>query len=174
MPQVSVRYVGLVALLALGQGACHDLSSFSTNGGSYLGPVVPADFVRSGIGTNVNLCLTFDVDHLQDTPGTLSTSDGLFDATPLRSIPQLWQDPLSTLQFGEGRTKNLIYVATSRTDGGSGADVMVVISLMESGSVEVRLLQGAPNFAPDGGAASGAQNLFAVFSLTRQSSPCAF
>jgi hypothetical protein len=165
------------ALLLLACAGCRDLSGFSTSGGSFSGAVVQADFVRAGVDASTNLCLTLDTDHLQDAPGTLSTSDGRFQAVPMRPIPQLWQDPLSTLSFGEGRLKNLVYVVTATTPyaDGNGKDAFVVVSLMQSGSVEVRLLRGAPGLATgDGGASPSGGNVFAVFSLSRQQTPCSY
>jgi hypothetical protein len=96
---------------------------------------------------------------------------------PLRPIPQIWQDPLSTLTFGEGRVKNLVYIATATTPfaDGNGNDVLFVISLMQSGNVEVRMIRGAPGLVPEGGTApSSGGNLFAVFELTRQPVACGF
>src|SRR5580704_3098661 len=121
---------------------CRDLSSFSTGNDSYEGPVVAGDFVRAGVGADARLCLTIDMDQLQERPGAVSTSDGRFHVSLLRSIPQIWHDPLSTLSFGEGRLKNLIYVAAASTPfaDGNGDDVFAVISLLQSGDVEVRLL----------------------------------
>jgi hypothetical protein len=156
---------------------CRDLSSFSTGGDRYEGPVVAADFVRAGIGPAVSACLTIDTDHLQDGPGKLSTSDARFHAAALRPIPQIWHDPLSTLSFGEGRSKNLLYVVQASTSfgDGNGDDVFVVVSLMQSGGVEVRLLRGAPGLAAsDGSAAPSTGNLFAVFDLGRASGPCSY
>ncbi|AKU96745.1 hypothetical protein AKJ09_03409 [Labilithrix luteola] len=103
--------------------------------------MVKGGFVRTGLGEDARLCMTLDTNHLQDAPGNISSTDGRFKDTPLRSIPQIWHDPLSTLNFGEGRVQNLIYSATP-VDG--GADVMVVISLMESTGIEVRMLRSAP------------------------------
>ncbi|MGH7272752.1 MAG: hypothetical protein ACREJ3_20170, partial [Polyangiaceae bacterium] len=146
---------------------CRDLSGFSTSGGRYDGPVVAGDFVRAGIDATTSLCLTLDTDHLQDQPGAISTSDGRFHAAALRPIPQIWHDPLSTLTFGEGRLKNMVYVAAASTPftDGDGSDVFVILSLMQSGNVEVRLVRGAPGLVMDGGVASTAgSNLFGVFS----------
>jgi hypothetical protein len=156
--------------------ACRDLSGFNTGNGSYAGPAVQASFVLAGIDAGTSLCLTLDTNHLQDGPGNLSTSDGRFSAAPLRPIPQIWQDPLSTLTFGEGRLKNLIYVASASTpfDDGNGNDVLFVVSLMQSGDVEVRLIRGAPGLVADGGVAPPSGNLFAVFDLTRQTGACAY
>jgi hypothetical protein len=162
--------------LAAVSAGCRDLSAFSTAGDRYEGAVVQADFVRAGVDPSARLCLTIDTDHLQDGPGSVSTTDGRFGSTPLRPIPQIWHDPLSTLSFGEGRLKNLIYVAAANaTLTSSGGDVLVVVSLMQSGDVEVRLLRGAPRLAQDGGPALGsADAIFGVFDLTRQSGPCAY
>lgn len=128
------------------------------------------------------MCVALDADHLQDTPGTLSTSDGRFRATPMRPIPQIWHDPLSTLSFGDGRTRNLVYVATPLgttpatplAPDPDVADVMVFISLMAEGGVEVRLVRGAPQ--ADGGATSTGSPppLFGVFALDRHDGACAF
>jgi hypothetical protein len=151
---------------------CRDLSGFSTtNGDTYQGAVVGAGFVLAGIVPDTKLCLTIDTDHLQDTPGAISTDDHMFGKTPMRPIPQIWHDPLSTLSFGEGRVKNLVYVTTPTT----GNDVFVVVSLMQSGDIEVRLLRSAPSLAIEGGAPPAPQdNLFAVFALKRQEGACSF
>jgi hypothetical protein len=213
-----------VAVGSLALVACRDVSGFTTHGDRFEGPVVEGDFVRSGVDPGTTLCLTLDTDHLQDIPGTVSTSDGRFRTVLLRSIPQIWHDPLSTLAFGEGRVKNLLYVAAATTPfaDGNGPDAFVVVSLMQSGNVEVRLLRGAPSGTPpddgsaseagasgdasvagsgdasvagsgdasvagSGDAAGGsngaeaaanaaapAQNLFAVFTLSRAVGPCSY
>jgi hypothetical protein len=167
LPVTSLLF--LLLLLLLGAPACRDLTRFSTTKGDrFEGNVVPSDFVRAGMGDSTRLCLSIDADHLQDTPGTVSTNDGRFQAAALRPIPQLWHDPLSTFEFGEGRVKNLIYAVTPSPDGGVDAgdssDVLLFVSLMESGSIEVRMVRGAPP----------APALFAVFTLDRQSGPCSF
>ena len=161
-----------VAAIFFAVTACRDLSGFSTtNGEHYEGSVVSADVVLAGMAPDTKLCLTFDADHVQDTPGVLSTSDGMFEKTPMRPIPQIWHDPLSTLSFGEGRVKNFVYVAASS----AGGDVFVVVSLMQSEGVEVRLLRGAPDLLRDGGGpANSAGNLFAGFGLARHRVPCSF
>jgi hypothetical protein len=170
---------GVVVLVALGAfcftPACRDLSGFNTNGGSYQGAVIAAPFVLAGIAnSSTTLCLTLDTNHLQDTPGSIWTSDGRFMGSPMRSIPQIWQDPLSTFQFGDGRLKNMMYMARATVpfDDGDGNDVLTVVSLMQSGDIEVRLIRGAPILAGDGGAGPAMQNVFAIFDLTKQSSPC--
>ena len=150
---------------------CRDVQHFSTAGDHFEGSVVTSRFVRAGIDEGARVCLALDTDHLQDAPGSISSSDGRFHATPLRPIPQLWHDPLSTLSFGEGRIKNLVYAATPSIDSGATEDVLVVISLMQSKSVELRLVRGAPGAAPEAGSASP---IFGVFTLERELGACSF
>lgn len=161
--------VASLALLAVG---CRDTAGFSSGSGHYEGAVVSGSFVRTGIADQTRACVTLDADHFQDAPGALWTDDGRFHATPLRPIPQLWHDPLSTLSFGEGRTKNLIYVVRPNGDGGPpSADVFAVVSLMQTGSIEVRLMRGAPT--SDGGDVDN-DDLFGVFDLESKPGPCPF
>lgn len=161
---------GILAVLsALG---CRDVTRFSSGNGHYEGAVVAGTFVRAGLADEVRLCLTLDADHLQDAPGFLSSSDGRFHATPLRPIPQVWHDSLATMSFGEGRVQNLMYAATPAT--GSEPDVLVLLSLMQSGAVEARLVRGAPGATASSGPDAGdpPSNLFAVFSLDRAAGAC--
>lgn len=182
---MNVRFAAVVAGVAgaLAIAACRDISGFSTHGDRYQGAVIDGDFVRAGVDAGTTLCLTLDTDELEDGPGNIWTSDGRFTMAALRPIPQLWRDPLSTFSFGEGRLKNLIYVVSATTPfvDGDGNDVFAVLSLMQSGDVEVRLLRGAPGgsgaVAPDASdaGASGSSpidNVFAVFTLSRQPGPC--
>jgi hypothetical protein len=157
--------VGVAALFAPFAIGCHDLSRFSNDGDHYQGYIVGGDFVRAGFDATTQLCLVLDASQLQVAPGTITSSDGRFASTALRTIPQIWHDPLSTLSFGEGRLQNLVYVATPIADADVGGDVFVVVSLMQSGAVEVRILRGAP--VNDGGAGAASGNVFGVFSLSR-------
>ena len=167
---------------ASGAAACTDLDDYSTTASKqYVGCVVPATFVRAGVSSTAQMCLTLDADHLQTAPGAITSNDGWFQSTPLRPIPQLWNDPLSTLSFGEGRIRNLVYMVTPQpngsADGGSpsaGGDVTVVVSLMQGGdSVEVRLLRGAPPVAGTDAGSSPASNVFALFPLSLKKGGCA-
>jgi hypothetical protein len=161
------------ASAAFGIAGCRDLSQFDTkNGARYEGTVASAAFLRSGFADGTNACISLDTDHLQDAPGTISTSDGRFQQTPLRPVPQLWNDPLSTFNFGEGRVKNLMYVATPKFDVGNSSDVTVVVSLLQSDGVEVRILRGAPALGDAGPPATAP--LFGVFTLSRKDGACAY
>lgn len=169
-------FVVVGSVIAL--SACRDLSKFSSHGDRFEGAVTAGDFVRSGIATNTNMCVTLDADHLQDAPGSLSTSDGRFKATPMRPIPQIWHDPLSTLQFGDdNRVENLVYAVTPLVgDAGvaEAQDVFVVVSLIENRHIEVRLLRGAPQSDAGATPPGVASTMFGVFRLERQEGPCSF
>lgn len=167
----------LLVLIALASATmvsgCRDLSRFSTaGGGTYQGAIAEGAFVRSGFAGDTKVCLTLDTDHLQDNPGTIATSDGRFKSEQLRPIPELFHDPLSTLNFGEGRVKNFVYVARPSGDSLDTSDVTVVVSLLQSSDIEVRMLRSAPM---DGDAGKGPANrLFGVFALSKGSDACSF
>ena len=167
-------FVTVAALCATAVG-CKSVTRFSNKDGDhYEGDVVKGSFVRAGVAEDARMCVILDANHLQDSPGTLSSSDGRFKDTPLRPIPQIWHDPLSTMSFGNGRVQNLVYVATPAAPAGDTQDVMVFMSLMDEGGIEVRLVRGAPQV--DGGGAPPAQStpMFGVFTLDRRDGACTF
>jgi hypothetical protein len=167
--------LGVGAVLVASAIGCRDVTRYSTRGDHYEGDVVKGSFVRAGLVEDAKMCVTLDAEHLQDRPGTLTTSDGRFRATPLRPIPQLWHDPLSSLAFGDGRRQNFIYAATPATPAspaGDVQDVMIVLSLMDEGGIEVRLLRGAPG--EDASAPSASPPLFGIFTLDRREGSCSF
>ena len=155
--------------------ACKDVSTYSTKPGeSYCGNIVQGAFVRAGFAPDTTLRLTFDADAMTTRPGSITTSDGLLVAAPLRPVAPMFQDPISTMQFGEGRRKNLFYVVDPARPG---ERVNAVVSLMESGDVEVRLFRADAPIPP--GTAVPASDpslstplLFGVFPLSRQPDPC--
>jgi hypothetical protein len=154
---------------------CRDNSRYSTTLADHFeGAVVSGSFVRAGIGENVQMCVSLDAEHLQDAPGTLTTSDGKFQRAQLRPIPQIWHDPLSTLTFGDGRRQNLVYVATPSSDAGDTQETMVIVSLMETGGLEVRLVRGAPVSDASTPAPSQSPPLFGIFTLQRRGGACSF
>lgn len=170
--------LGMSVALATTMG-CRDVSRYSSRGDHFEGEVVKGSFVRAGVADDAKMCLVLDAEHLQDGPGTLTTSDGRFRSTRLRPIPQIWHDPLSTLSFGDGRRENLVYVvtplATPLAPAGDTQDIMVVLSLMNGGGVEVRLVRGAPQVdAGVPGPSATSPPLFGVFTLDRHEGACSF
>ena len=102
-------------------------------------------------------------DGLCTTSGTV-----LFDNAPLRAIPELDHDPLSTLEFGEGRDYNFFAWVDSTCQG----TMLSVVSLMRNDGIEVRVLKPASMPAAD--AQSAERPGFALFSLTRRDEGCGF
>jgi len=162
--------LGILVVSCAALVGCRDISRFSTDPNeSYCGAIVGASFVLRGFKTNVRMQMKFDADHIPDAPGTLTTDDGLLSSTPMRSLPEVMNDPLSTINFGEGRDKNLIF-AVDPVDTANGPTILAVVSLMHGGDAEVRLLRGAP---PAENAPAEAPPLFGVFApMTRRSDPC--
>jgi hypothetical protein len=162
--------------LVLATIGCQDITRFSTQEDRYEGTVVGASFVRAGIAEGTRLCLTFDGARAQSRPGFMTSSDGRFRSEPLRPIPELLHDSLASLKFGDDRHRQLLFMVRpeARPDTATG-DVTAILSLMDTDSVELRLLQGAPPLAdapPPETPAAG--HLFGIFRLTRQAGPCSF
>jgi hypothetical protein len=172
------KTVALAAVLAASHGmGCKDIGSFTTAPGeSYCGELVPAEFILVGFKPPIKMRIKFDADHLSDTPGNLSTDDHVFNYAPMRPITPLFSDALFTLQFGEGRDKNLLYMVDP-DDASNGPTVNVVLSLMHSGELEVRLIRGAPA-SIDGGPPPNPEDgapRFGVFGpLRRETGECSF
>ncbi|CAN5361893.1 hypothetical protein BH09MYX1_BH09MYX1_22390 [soil metagenome] len=160
-----VAFLGALAICV----GCNDPARFSNQGDHFEGVVVGSGFVRSNVSEGVKLCLTIDATKLQEGPGTLTTSDGRFKNAALRPIPQAWHDPVSTMSFGEGRERNLIYAVAPEASADASGDVMAIVSLLSSGDAEVRLLRGGP-----GDTAQSQSALFAIFALQRTPGACAF
>jgi hypothetical protein len=156
----------------LGLVGCKSIDQFTTEPGEfYCGAIVQGPFVRSGFGPGVQLKMSFDADAISTSPGKLSTDDKLFVEAPIEAIPQIAHDPLSTLQFGEGRQRNLIF-SVEPTSAHGGPPALVFLSLLEGGGAEVRLVRAASLRAT---AEVVEQNpLFGVFPLNRSREGCKF
>lgn len=174
-PHLLVLFIAAGGLVATTMG-CRDVTRFSTRGDHYEGEVARGSFVRAGVVEGAKMCVTLDAEHLQDAPGTISTSDGRFKGAKLRPIPQIWHDPLSTLSFGDGRVQNLVYVVSPVAPAGDTQDVMAFLSLMDEGGIEVRLVRGAPQGDAGAVGATPAPSppLFGVFALDRRDGTCSF
>lgn len=172
------RILSTAVALSLLLMGCKDVSRFSTDPGeSYCGKIVAASFVRRGLGFTRCMRMTLDAEQVTFMPGALWTDDGMLAGAPLRPIPELSHDPLLTLEFGEGREKNLLF-AVDPVDPAYGPSIMAVVSLLHSGDAEVRLIRGAGGGVrtpalPDGGGPLDYPPIFGVFSpLHRQKGTC--
>jgi len=150
-----------LALAACSVG-CSDLRDWD---GTYEGRVVGTDgdsFIRRGFPAGTSMTLgRFSPPPSESTPGTLTTSDGVFDGTPLQLIAPLEHDQLSQYDFpGGGRVRSYIF-ATEPTSGPlAGREPMVFASLMEYDAVEVRVIAGSGD--------EDAGDHFGLFLLLRQ------
>lgn len=168
-----MRALVLLSALLLG---CADNARWSTEPGeSWCGSVTAASFVRAGMPEGTRLRLELDAERLQSAPGRLWTtafdSGERLSAADLRVIPQMLHDPLSTLNFGEGRVKNALAVVDvpSVDPARQATQLMVVVSLLQSGDVEVRLIRGA---SPGTATSTNIEQLFGVFHLGREKGDC--
>jgi hypothetical protein len=173
--------LGVAGLAALG---CRDLDRFSTESGAYCGSMVSAPnfqegFTPDNLPPSLRLRLTLDARALSSAPGTLTTDDAerglcavqgqpLFRESPLRPIPELEHDPLSLLEFGEGRDHNFFAWSDSTCQG----TMLALVSLMRNEDVEVRLFKPARLPPPDAGAAD--KPGFALFYLQKNKDGCGF
>ena len=181
-PTFSATLSTALAAFALVGGGCGDLERFTTaKPEAYCGAITLGGFFRTGFSPRVQMRLRLDASQIDGASpaGTLSTYEAavsglpeqrLLDEVPLRHVPALGDDPISHLEFGEGRLRNAMFAVTpSATDGGvPGESILAVVSLKSDDSVEVRLIR--PGAAPVGDAPvpSGHGPLFGLFPLTRQ------
>ena len=164
---------------------CRDIDRFDTNGPpAYCGSIVGTEafnkgFVHQGAPPNLNFRLEVDTDALTSRPGVLTSDDGetglcsakgtpLFDEAPLRAIDEVLRDSISHAQFGDGHEHDLFAWVDSTCQG----TMLVVMSLLTSGAVELRLFKPAPNVAAE--APPAQQAGFALFYLTRSERGCEF
>ena len=164
----------LLVAAVLACASCTDVGSFTTEPGEcYRGQIVSASFVRTGFEPGTLLSLTFDTSALADgigEAGVMWTSDGRFTASSLRQMEELAHDSLSQFQFPGGRIRNYLLNAIPE----DGVPAIVVVSLMENGLVEARILRPAMEICPPGdeGCAEPVSYdaLFGVFRLDIDSS----
>lgn len=103
-----------------------------------------------------------------DAETGLCPGQALFNSAPVRAIPQLYHDTLSTLSFGEGHDEDFFAFVDSTCQG----TMVAVVSLLRNSSVEVRLFR--PAQLPDEGAGPENRPGYAVFYLSRRDTGCEF
>lgn len=180
-----LRHAALAALVAFATLGCRNSSSFDSKPGeAYCGPIIGSPvfqdgFVKTGSPPNLQLALTLDTGMLSADPeskrlaipGTLRSNDPegmcgtkenprvLFDAAPMRAIPEVEHDVLSALSFGEGHEQDFFAWVDSTCQG----TMLAIVSMMKNNQVELRLFKPAPLAASD--AAPADKPGFAVFHL---------
>lgn len=166
--------LGAVFLSVLVLGGCHDLDRFdTTSGDAYCGSIVTAPFIRdASYPPDMRMQLHLDTSSLTTTPGDITTDDTLCSSGPLfqgaqmRALEEVQSDPISQMQFGEGREHNFFAWVDTACQG----TVLAVVSLMKNDAVEVRLLEPEPAPAKGDKPHSG----FAVFQLERHKGDCGY
>jgi hypothetical protein len=163
---------------------CNDLSGFTTAPGeSYCGSVTLGEAFRTGFSPLVQMRLAFNAAAIEtnSSPGTITTYEvdtpglagtRMLDGADLRPIPAMENDPISQLQFGDGRVRNLIY-AVSPSDP-TAESILAVVSLKTDGTVEVRLIRGGLLGTTAMPTPAGSTTLFGLFPLSRQAGSCGF
>ena len=181
--QTQYSLLALGALLAA--VGCRNLDGFSSKpGDAYCAellrqPEFQDGFLPLGSPPNLELALTLDTSKLTSEPGNLRSNDSatglcagttgaLFQNAPLRAIPAVDHDVLSTLTFGEGHEHDFFAWVDSSCQG----TMLAVVSLMKNQQVEIRLFKPArlvPTSAPP-----DQQPGFAVFHFDVQKGGCGF
>ncbi len=167
----SVRRFGACgALAALALSGCHNLDTYDTKDGeAYCGTIAGAPFQTGFLLDNeppdLALALTLNTSKLTSEPGFLSSNtvgicgdQPLFQDAPLRPIPEVDRDAISTLTFGEGHEHDFFVWVDSSCQG----TMLAVVSLLKNNQVEMRLFKPA-RLLPD--ATSTQRPGFAVFHL---------
>jgi hypothetical protein len=143
--------LALAGLLATAPG-CQSYDRFRTGPervfrGTVLGEG-DSSFIRRGFAAGTTLDLQIDPDALERPEvGRITTTapDGtrLLEDVALESITPLAHDLLSEYQFpGAGRLENFLYLARPAAGPLAGREVMVFLSLLDTGEIEVRLVAG--------------------------------
>lgn len=187
-----VSVAQLAPLLVLATLSCRSLERFDTHGnGAYCGQLVSGQYLHDGFLPDkeppvLSLKMTLDTSQLSafsdnkaTSPGRLWSNDGdtglcakkgqpLFVDSPLRSIPQVDHDSLSTLTFGEGHDEDFFAWVDSTCQG----TMLGIVSLLRKGDVELRLFKPAEN--PAEGAPPDKRPGYALFYLHRNDNGCSF
>ncbi len=173
--------------------SCHSIERFDTKGSAaFCGQLVKAPAFQDGLVPEgqpqflLSIKLTLDTSQLSSFTedkstilGRLSSNDvdlglcsgsdqPLFKNSPLRGIPQVDHDTISTLSFGEGHDEDFF----AWTDSTCQGTMLALVSLLRKGDVELRLFKPAPLPLP--GAGPEQRPGFGLFYLTRNDKGCGF
>jgi hypothetical protein len=169
-----VQLLGVASAFAV--AGCHNLDNFDTKDGyAYCGsipasPTFQKGFVPDGQPPTLELALTMNTSKLTGQPGILSSNDAgnglcgdqpLFQDAPIRAIPEVDQDAISTLTFGEGHQHDFFVWVDSTCLG----TMLAVVSLIKNNQVELRLFKPARLPQPEPPPTSAEKPGFALFHL---------
>jgi hypothetical protein len=175
-----VPRLAAIAVVAWAASGCSTLDRYSTGAGESLcGSVTSTASFRTGLAAGARMRLTLDASQLDgDTsPGSVWTYEPadaenparkLATGAPLRRIPALENDPLSSPDLGGGRDHTRLFALTPALQ--TEEPLLAVLSLRSDDGVEVRLLRpGVATAAVEGQAA-----IFGLFTLAKQAGTCGF
>jgi hypothetical protein len=176
--------------------SCRNLDRFDTkNDAAFCGQLVSAPAFHDGFvpelkdgepKLQLTMKLTLDTSQLSTYAadkatqvGELSSNDAdkglcaldgqpLFKGSPLRGIPQVDHDTISTLTFGEGHDEDFFAWTDSKCQG----TMLALVSLLRKGDVELRLFKPAPLPPPMAG--PDQRPGFGLFYLKRDEKGCGF
>lgn len=174
---ISPRPTTLLLLAALVGTGCRDLEKFDTGKGEiYCGTMVAPseasegfDFGRSPAAP-LYLSMTLRMDSLESIPGKVRSNDAdfgpckpraMFENAPLRILRKALGDKLSNLNMSDDHEQDLVAYIDSTCSG----SMVAIVSLIQNGQVELRLLRPAPDIA---NAAVADQARFGIFSMTKE------
>ena len=166
-----------IGTLLLGSG-CKSVQSFDTGDTSaYCLELVGSDLAESAMlpdtdagADTLKLGLTIDSQNLSISPGRLWSNDAafglcsprpLFDRYPIRTVKPALKDVVSSVQLTPDHIQDIFAWVDSTCQG----TMLSIVSLIDGGSVEVRLFK--PN--PDAGESGTARQRsgFGVFARSR-------
>jgi hypothetical protein len=126
---------------------------------------------------NLRLAVTIDSQHLSTRPGYLWSNDAafglcspkrLFDKVPIRTIQPALNDVVSSVQLTPDHIQDIFTVVDSTCQG----TMVSILSLIDGGSVEVRLFKPKPEKGENGTASD--KTGFGLFARSQRRENCEF
>ena len=175
--KLSQGVVGLACLAAM--GGCDRASDLDTpEGKAWCGQITLGGPYRDGLSPRVQMRLqvTASLLNTDAAAGTITTFDSgdeelprLLNEAALRPMSAVTHDPLSELEFGQGRDLNYLFAVSP--DDASQQALLAIVSLRNDDQVEVRLLRpGMSDAVSD----ANRKGIFGVFLLQRTKGDCGF
>jgi hypothetical protein len=179
-----VRSLLLVGAAILSPIGCRDVERFSTGqNGAYCGALVGASFASDGLMPDnsvavLKLKLTLDTQKLTQRPGVLSSNDiltglcapnlPLFSNASVRTVQKAQYDVISAVQLTPDHDKDIFAWVDSTCQG----TFLSIVSLIDDGTVELRLFKPAADTVGD--ASADKRPGFGLFKLNRHDDGCDF
>lgn len=185
------RVIVYAATLLAASSACRDIDRFDTRDGeTYCGSLfgygdISTGFERQWVGDANRFTLsaklsTSEMFKAGGVPAILQSNDAdfgpcgpdrpLFDRAEVRVLDKALGDRLGAMQLAEDHIADLVTYVDSTCSG----SMVSVLSLIQTGSLEVRLLRPAPTSGSDTATTADAIPRFGLFVLKKAKSGCGF